>query len=54
LRLRELEEEGARLRRKSVRLDEEISKIKIRLAQTGYTKMRLRGSDLAGPPKILE
>lgn len=54
LRLRKLEEEGARLRRKSTRMDEEIGKINIGVTQTGRANVRIRGPELADVPTILE
>lgn len=54
LRLRELDEEWARLRRKSVRFDKEISKIKVRTAYAGYTNLKIREPDLADPNRVLE
>lgn len=53
MRLRELEEAGISLRRKSARLDEEIAKIKVGFIQMGYAKEPLREPDLAGPPTLL-
>ena len=54
LRLRELDKEWARLRRKNVRLDEEIRKIKSGFTKMGYANLRIRGPDLASSPTILE
>jgi len=53
LRLHELEEVGARLKRKSMRLDEEIDKIKRGDAQMGHVSTRGKEPDLDDPPTIL-
>jgi len=53
LRLHELEKRGARLSRKSTRLDEDIEKIKIGDPQIDHASTQGKELDLAGPPTIL-
>jgi len=53
-RLCEIDEEWARLRRKSAMLDEDISKIKIGVTQAGSTNMQIRELGLARSSLVLE
>lgn len=52
LKIHELDKEWARMRRKCVILDEEISKINTEIAQVDRAELREQG--LASPPAALE
>lgn len=54
LRLQKFNKEWARLKRKGVRFNEEIRKIKSGVTQMGYVNLRKRELDLGGSPMILE
>lgn len=53
-RLPEIDEEWARLRRKSVMLDEEIRKMKVGIAQPGRVNLQIRKPGLARSTSVLE
>lgn len=54
MKLRELDEEWVRLRKKSVTLDEEINELEIEVAEAGREKLRMLGPSLADSTTTLE
>jgi len=54
LKLCELDEDWARLRKKRMTLDEEINELETEVAQAGREKLSMMGPSLASPTIALE
>jgi len=54
MKLCEPDDEWARLRKRSMTLDEEIHKLETKVMQVGYEKMSMKRPSLASPTTVLE